>query len=90
MNKSKKYNLGGTETQFGYEWSHYNEIIPEYKIHLLNKNKKIINKIESFKTIAVGNKNNIININKAHKKNKKKSNEGLGKILWTRRRKRLN
>ncbi len=65
-------------------------IIPEYKIHLLNKNKKIINKIESFKTIAVGNKNNIININKAHKKNKKKSNEGLGKILWTRRRKRLN
>ena len=27
-------------------------IIPEYKIHLLNRNKKIIKKIENFKTIA--------------------------------------
>jgi ribonuclease E len=56
-------------------------IIPEYKIHLLNKNKKIIKKIENFKTITVKN-NNIIDIKKS-KKNKKKISEGLGKILWT-------
>ena len=60
-----------------------NLIIPEYKIHLLNKNKKIIKKIENFKTIAAKN-NNIIDIDKS-KKNKKKISEDLGKILWTKR-----
>ena len=63
-------------------------IIPEYKIHLLNKNKKIIKKIENFKTIAAKN-NNIIDIDKS-KKNKKKISEGLGKILWTKRKARSN
>ena len=63
-------------------------IIPEYKIHLLNKNKKIIKKIENFKIIAT-KKNNIIDINKS-KKNKKKINEGLGKILWTKRKAKSN
>ncbi len=63
-------------------------IIPEYKIHLLNKNKKIIKKIENFKTIAAKN-NNIIDIDKS-KKNKKKISEGLGKILWTKRKAKLN
>jgi hypothetical protein len=63
-------------------------IIPEYKIHLLNKNKKIIKKIENFKTIAAKN-NNIIDIDKS-KKNKKKISEGLGKVLWTKGKTRLN
>ncbi len=63
-------------------------IIPEYKIHLLNKNKKIIKKIENFKTIAAKN-NNIIDIDTG-KKNKKKIIEGLGKILWTKRKARSN
>ena len=63
-------------------------IIPEYKIHLLNKNKKIIKKIENFKTTAAKN-NNIIDIDKS-KKNKKKISEGLGKILWTKRKAKSN
>ena len=63
-------------------------IIPEYKIHLLNRNKKIIKKIENFKTIAAKN-NNIIDIDKS-KKNKKKISEDLGKILWTKRKTRSN
>ena len=46
-------------------------IIPEYKIHLLNRNKKIIKKIENFKRITEKN-NNIIDID-ISKKNKKKS-----------------
>jgi ribonuclease E len=60
-----------------------NLIIPEYKIHLLNRNKKIIKKIENFKIIAAKN-NNVVDIHK-NKKNNKKISEGLGKILWTKR-----
>ncbi len=63
-------------------------IIPEYKIHLFNRNKKIIQKIENFKTIAVKN-NNIIDVDKS-KKSKKKISGGLDKILWTKRKVRLN
>ena len=63
-------------------------IIPEYKIHLFNRNKKIIKKIENFKTIAAKN-NNIIDINKS-KKNKKKISDDLGKILWTKKQARSN
>ena len=63
-------------------------VIPEYKINLLNKNKKIIKKIENFKTIAKNN-NNIVDTNKS-KKNKKKISEGLGKILWTKRKTKSN
>jgi ribonuclease E len=65
-----------------------NLIIPEYKIHLLNRNKKIIKKIENFKTIAAKN-SNIINIDKS-KKNKKKISEVSGKILWTKKKARSN
>ena len=61
-------------------------IIPEYKILLLNRNKKIIKKIENFKIISAKN-NNIIDIVKS-KKNKKKISEDLGKILWTKRKAR--
>ncbi len=64
-------------------------IIPEYKILLLNKNKKIINKVESLIEVSVKdenlkNKNNVINI---HPKKDSKDSV-LGKILWTRRKKR--
>ena len=68
-------------------------IIPEYKIHLFNKNKKLINKIESVKNIEKKLSNNIIKVPKIKKfkteeeKNNKKSNKGLGKILWVRRKK---
>ena len=42
-------------------------IIPEYKIHLFNKNKKIINKVESVKNIEKKLSNNIIKISKIKK-----------------------
>tara|TARA_Y100001970_G_scaffold140634_1_gene173178 strand:+ start:9681 stop:11519 length:1839 start_codon:yes stop_codon:yes gene_type:complete len=77
-----------------------NLIIPEYKIHLLNKNKKIIKQIESFKKIneGINKKDNVVKINPFNKKklsndlfkNKKKESKGLGKILWVRRKKRSN
>ncbi len=77
-----------------------NLVIPEYKIHLLNKNKKIIKQIEHFKKIGeeINKKNNIAKINSSSKKkssqdlykNKKKDSKGLGKILWVRRKRKLN
>ena len=68
-------------------------IIPEYKIHLFNKNKKIINKVESIKNIQKKLSNNIVEIPKTKKfgsgdlKNNKKNNNTLGKTLWVRRKK---
>jgi len=77
-----------------------NLIIPEYKIHLLNKNKKIIKQIENFKKIGEGinKKNNIVKIESVGRKkssqdlykNKKKDSKGLGKILWVRRKRKSN
>ena len=77
-----------------------NLVIPEYKIHLLNKNKKIIKQIEHFKKIGeeINKKNNIAKISSSSKrkpsqdlyKNKKKDSKGLGKILWVRRKRKLN
>ena len=68
-------------------------IIPEYKIKLFNKNKKIINKIENFKEIEniKEKNNNIVKINNYPKKqvsedlSKKPPKKGLGKTLWVRR-----
>ena len=78
-------------------------IIPEYKIHLFSKTKKLLNKIENFKTIKqeskqFGIKNNGIKQKKSIKKNlgfdnKKSNKEYQGvkdKILWTRRPNRSN
>ena len=68
-------------------------IIPEYKIHLFNKNKKLINKVESVKNIEKKLSNNVIKISKTKKfgsndlKNNKKNNKTLGKTLWVRRKK---
>ena len=64
-------------------------IIPEYKIHLMTKNKKLVNQIESFNKIReLGNnrmnKNNIIHM----KGKKKKSKNILGKTLWVKKRTR--
>ena len=80
-----------------------NLIIPEYKIHLFNKNKKIVNKIEKFKTVKEefknysntkfslnGKKDNKKTSPDISKKINKKSTEALGKILWTRRKARSN
>ncbi len=63
-------------------------LIPEYKIHLLNKNKKIIEKFENIK-------NNVESRDKNNKKNKifsteksKKKKDVLGRILWVRKKRR--
>ncbi len=63
-------------------------IIPEYKIHLLNKNKKIIEKFENIK-------NNLENKSKNIRKNEifpseksKKKKETLGRVLWVRKKRR--
>tara|TARA_B100000029_G_scaffold381227_1_gene376342 strand:+ start:2471 stop:4261 length:1791 start_codon:yes stop_codon:yes gene_type:complete len=62
-------------------------IIPEYKIKLFNKNKKIINKIENFKEInGMNAKSN--NVTSIHSGAKKKVIKGLGKTLWVRRKRR--
>ena len=68
-------------------------IIPEYKIHLFNKNKKLINKVESVKNIEKKLSNNVVKIPKTKKfesndlKNNKKNNKTLGKTPWVRRKK---
>ncbi len=64
-------------------------IIPEYKIHLFNKSKKIISKIENFKKINT--ENNIVKIHSGDKKksslNIEKPKKSLGRTLWVRRKK---
>ena len=70
--------------------------IPEYRIKLFNKNKKIVNKIENFKKIDGLNtkNNNVIKMNNYSKKefsenlNKKTIKKGLGKTLWVRKKRR--
>ena len=63
-------------------------IIPEYKIHLLNKNKKIIEKFENLKN-TYETKGNNVQKNKVFpsEKNKKKK-DTLGRILWVRKKRR--
>ena len=62
-----------------------NLIIPEYKITLLNKNKKVIDVVESF--IKINGKKPEKKISKPKTKDKEKD-VSLGKILWTRRKNR--
>ena len=63
-------------------------LIPEYKIHLLNKNKKIIEKFENIKKL---NETSVKNLKKSKvfssEKNKKKK-DVLGRILWVRKKRR--
>ncbi len=71
--------------------SNQNLIIPEYKILLLNKGKKVINKVESLLKINGKNipqKNSKNHFNLDTKKSDK--NVSLGKILWTRRKKKIS
>ena len=75
-----------------------NLIIPEFKIHLFNKNKKLLNKIENYKNLKQENKQfevkkislekkKIIkkNLNFENKKSSKDYPVVKDKILWTRR-----
>ena len=57
----------------------HNLVIPEYKIDLLNKNKKVVNKVENIEKIEEISKNKIFNKkqfirNKFKKKFNKKNN----------------
>ena len=74
-------------------------IIPEYKIDLLNKSKKIINNFENISTIQIKKTKNIFLKDKKSKgKETTKSKDKIKKIktkkkirtLWVRRKKKLN
>ena len=68
-----------------------NLIIQEYKITLFNKNKKMINKVFNLIDLKIKDKpfvkkNNVVGI----REKKGSKNISLGKILWTRRKRRSN
>ena len=66
-------------------------IIPEYKIQLLNKSKKIINQVENFKNVGMDLRKKTSHKEKKLSpllnKNKRKSDKAIGKTLWVRRKK---
>ena len=70
-------------------------VIPEYKIDLLNKSKKLINSIENINKIHKNNKNTKTELNKEYKKDvvqskdksKKKKIKKKIRTLWVRRKK---
>ena len=71
-------------------------VIPEYKIELLNKSKKVINKVEHIENIIFNKK--ISNDKSKEKKDAKKQKKEIKKsktkkklrTLWVRRKKKLN
>ena len=75
-------------------------IIPEYKIDLLNKSKKLINTVENINSIVLTNKikNNFVKVskikdketNKSKEKTKKTKSKKKIRTLWVRRKKKLN
>ena len=65
-----------------------NLIIPEYRIHLLNKNKKIIEKIESVKNLKDFNGKKDNKIKALPSANEKKKKQVVGRILWVRKKRR--
>ena len=71
-------------------------IIPEYKIDLFNKSKKLINNIENINRIAETKKNFIDSkkekkdLKKLKKENKKTKTKKKLRTLWVRRKKKLN
>ena len=65
-----------------------NLIIPEYRVHLLNKNKKIIEKIESVKNLKDLNGKKDNKIKALPSANEKKKKEVVGRILWVRKKRR--
>ena len=67
-----------------------NLIIPEYRIHLLNKNKKIIEKIENVKNIVdLSKKKENKTKNFSLEKDVKKK-ETPGRVLWVRKKRRIS
>ena len=93
LNTSLKKELSFFEKKYKFKiniLSDNNLIIPEYKIHLLNKNKKIIEKFENLKNIEIKTKNDKSLKEFSSDKNKKKK-EKTGRILWVRKKiKKLN
>ena len=65
-----------------------NLIIPEYRIHLLNKNKKIIEKIENVKNLKDLNGKKDNKIKALPSANEKKKKQVVGRILWVRKKRR--
>ncbi len=65
-----------------------NLIIPEYRMHLLNKNKKIIEKIESVKNLKDLNGKKDNKIKTLPSANEKKKKQVVGRILWVRKKRR--
>ena len=65
-----------------------NLIIPEYRMHLLNKNKKIIEKIESVKNLKDLNGKKDNKIKALPSANEKKKKQVVGRILWVRKKRR--
>ena len=71
-------------------------VIPEYKIDLLNKSKKLINSIENINKIHKNNKNTKTKLNKEYEKDvvqskdksKKKKIKKKIRTLWVRRKKK--
>ena len=63
-------------------------IIPEYKIHLLNKNKKIIEKFENLKNTNESKGNNVQKNKVFPSEKNKKKKDTLGRILWVRKKRR--
>ena len=92
MNSDLKKELSFFEKKYKFKiniMSDSDLIIPEYKIHLLNKNKKIIDKIESIKNFSSVSKVKKINfLKKDHIEKNKKNKETLGRILWVRKKRR--
>ena len=88
------------QKKYSYEikiFSNQNFIIPEYKIDLLNKSKKLINSIESINSITlkkIKDKERIKEKNKIKKENKKSTSKikktkkrKIIRTLWVRRKK---
>ena len=92
LNSELKKELSFFEKKYKFKiniQSDSNLIIPEYKIHLLNKNKKIIDKIEHSKSIFQDSKSNKKSFhNKNSSSKNKKTKESLGKVLWVRRKRK--
>ena len=92
LNLHLKKELSFFEKKYKFKISNQpdsNLIIPEYKIHLLNKNKKIIDKIEKAKNIVKGFEDKKVETNNKKVEFKNiKTKKTVGKILWVRRKRK--
>ncbi len=91
LNSNLKKELSFFEKKYKFKiniLSDNNLIIPEYKIHLLNKNKKIIEKFENLKNIIEAKTKKTFISDKFSPEKNKKTKEKTGRILWVRRKNR--